>query len=62
MKGNTELVAPEAAFKLGMLYEREENWSEAYSNYQFIQDKFYERYNQMGVSKYLERAKIKAGK
>ncbi|MBR0078002.1 MAG: tetratricopeptide repeat protein [Bacteroidales bacterium] len=62
MKGNTELVAPEAAFKLGMLYEREENWSEAYNNYQFIQDKFYERYNQMGVSKYLERAKIKAGK
>lgn len=62
IKGNTELVAPRAAFKLGMLYEREENWSEAYNNYQFIQDKFYERYTQMGVAKNLERAKIKAGK
>ena len=62
IKGNTELVAPVAAFKLGMLFEREENWNEAYDNYKFIEDKFYERYNQMGVAKYLERAKIKAGK
>ena len=62
IKGNTELVAPVAAFKLGMLCEREENWNEAYDNYQFIEENFYERYNQMGVAKYLERAKIKAGK
>lgn len=62
IKGNTELVAPVAAFKLGMLYEREESWNEAYDNYKFIEDEYYERYNQMGVSKYLERAKIKAGK
>lgn len=62
IKGNTELVAPTAAFKLGMLYEREENWSEAYNNYQLIEDKFYQRYTEMGVAKYLERAKIKAGK
>ena len=62
MKGNTELVAPVAAFKLGMLFEREENWNEAYDNYKLIEDKFYERYTQMGVAKYLERAKIKAGK
>ena len=62
MKGNTELVAPVAAFRLGMLFEREENWNEAYDNYKLIEDKFYERYTQMGVAKYLERAKIKAGK
>lgn len=62
IKGNTELVAPTAAFKLGMLYEREENWAEAYDNYKFIEDKFYQRYTEMGVAKYLERAKIKAGK
>ena len=62
IKGNTELVAPTAAFKLGMLYEREENWSEAYDSYQLIEDKFYQRYTEMGVAKYLERAKIKAGK
>ena len=62
IKGNTELVAPVAAFKLGMLYEREENWNEAYDNYKFIEEKFYNRYTQMGVAKYLERAKIKAGK
>ena len=62
IKGNTELVAPVAAFKLGMLFEREENWNEAYDNYKFIEEEFYERYTQMGVAKYLERAKIKAGK
>ena len=62
IEGNTELVAPTASFKLGMLYEREENWAEAYDNYKFIEDKFYQRYAEMGVSKYLERAKIKAGK
>lgn len=62
IKGNTELVAPVAAFKLGMLFEREEDWNEAYDNYKFIEDKFYNRYTQMGVAKYLERAKIKAGK
>ena len=62
IKGNTELVAPVAAFKLGMLFEREEDWNEAYNYYQLIEDKYYERYSQMGVAKYLERAKIKAGK
>lgn len=62
IKGNTELVAPVAAFKLGMLFEREENWDEAYNYYQLIEDEYYERYSQMGVAKYLERAKIKAGK
>ena len=62
IKGNTELVAPVAAFKLGMLFEREENWNEAYNNYKLIEDKYYKRYSLMGVSKYLERAKIKAGK
>lgn len=62
IKGNTDLVAPVASFKLGMLFEREGNWEEAYNNYQFVEDNYYERFTEMGVSKYLERAKIKAGK
>ena len=62
IKGKTDLVAPVAAFKLGMLFEREENWNEAFNNYQLIEDQYYERYNQMGVAKYHERARIKANK
>ncbi len=62
IKGHTDLVAPVASFKLGMLFEREGNWEEAYNNYQYVEDNYYERFTEMGVSKYLERAKIKAGK
>ncbi|MBO4645053.1 MAG: tetratricopeptide repeat protein [Bacteroidales bacterium] len=60
--GETGLVAPVALWKLGMLCEREGNWAEAYEYYQKVKDDYFERYQMMGVDKYLERAKIKAGK
>lgn len=60
--GETGLVAPIALWKLGMLYERENNWAEAYNAYAQIKDNYYQRYQQMGVDKYYERAKAKAGK
>ena len=62
IKGGTTLVAPAALFKLGKIFEREENWEEAFHAYQEIEDNYYERFNEMGVAKYLEQAKIKANK
>lgn len=61
-KGETDFVAPIALWKLGMLCERGGDWAGAYENYQTVQDKYYERYSQMGIAKYYERAKLKAGK
>ena len=61
-KGETDFVAPIALWKLGMLCEREGDWNGAFENYAEIQNEYPERYNQMGVAKYYERAKIKAGK
>lgn len=61
-KGKTDFVAPIALWKLGMLCERNGDWAGAFENYQTVQDKYYERYSQMGIAKYYERAKIKAGK
>lgn len=60
--GETGLVAPIALWKLGMLYERENKWVDAYNAYAQVKDKYYDRYTQMGVDKYYERAKAKAGK
>lgn len=60
--GETGLVAPIALWKLGMLYEREGNWNEAFNAYAQVKDNYNERYMQMGVDKYYERAKVKAGK
>jgi tetratricopeptide (TPR) repeat protein len=50
--------APGSLFKLGQLYEREENWKKAAAAYQTIQDKFYDEYQKMNIDKYLERAHI----
>ena len=61
-KGETSFVAPIALWKLGMLYEREGDWDSAYDNYEKIKEEYPERYAGMGVAKYYERAKIKAGK
>lgn len=52
--------APIALFKLGQLYEREENWKEAYNTYLKIESDFYDQYENMSVDKCLERAKILA--
>jgi len=55
-------LAPVSLFKLGQLYEREEEWGDASKAYQSIQDKFYTEYLKMGVDKYLERALINKDK
>lgn len=60
--GKTDFVAPIALWKLGMLCEREGDWDGAFKNYEEIMNSYPERYSQMGVAKYYERAKIKAGK
>ena len=53
---------PVNLFKLGQLYEREEDWKNAANTYQSIQDKFYAEYQKMGVDKYLERARTNLNK
>ena len=62
VKGKTDFVAPIALWKLGMICERDGDWAGAFENYEKIQNDYPERYQQMGVAKYYERAKIKAGK
>jgi len=54
--------APVNLFKLGQLYEREEDWKNAVASYQTIQDKFYAEFQKMGVEKYLEKALINKNK
>jgi tetratricopeptide (TPR) repeat protein len=54
--------APVNLFKLGQLYEREENWGKAASTYQSIKDKFYAEYQKMNIDKFLERALINQNK
>jgi len=48
--------APVNLFKLGQLYEREENWKKAASAYQAIKDRFYTEYQKMNIDRFLERA------
>ena len=55
-------LAPVNLFKLGQLYEREENWKNAVLAYQTIKDKFYAEYQKMNTDKYLERALINQNK
>ena len=54
--------APVYLFKLGQLYEREDNWGKAVAAYQTIKDKFYTEYQKMSVDKFLERALINQNK
>lgn len=61
-EGDNDFVAPIALWKLGMLCERNNDFAGAYNFYKQIQDKHYERYADMSVDKYLERAKAKANK
>jgi tetratricopeptide (TPR) repeat protein len=49
-------------FKLGQLYEREEDWKKAFDTYQSIQDNFYAEYQKMGVDKFLEKARLNQDK
>ena len=55
-------TAPAYLFKLGQLYEREDNWTKAAETYQTIKDKFYTEFQKTGVEKYLERAIINKDK
>jgi len=50
--------APVNLFKLGQLYEREEDWKKAALAYQAIKDRFYAEYQKMNIDKFLERALI----
>ncbi|MDR3046425.1 MAG: tetratricopeptide repeat protein [Bacteroidales bacterium] len=51
---------PIALFKLGQQYERDNNWKKAIAAYEQIENNFNTQYMNMGVDKFLERAKIKA--
>ncbi len=61
-KGEDPLYTPNAYFKLGQLYEREEKWDKALDSYKAIEDKFYTQYNSMNIAQYVERARAKASK
>lgn len=55
-------MAPVNLFKLGQLYERNEDWKKAAAAYQSIKDKFYAEYQKMNIDKFLERALINQNK
>jgi len=55
-------LAPINLFKLGQLYEREEDWKKAAAAYQTIKDKFFNEYQKMSIDKFLERALINQNK
>jgi tetratricopeptide (TPR) repeat protein len=52
-------TAPAYLFKLGQLYEREENWAKAAEAYLTIKEDLYAEFQKTGVEKYLERALLK---
>ncbi|MDR2971289.1 MAG: tetratricopeptide repeat protein [Bacteroidales bacterium] len=55
-------LGPVNLFKLGQLYERENEWEKAASAYQSIKDKFYSEYQKMNIDKFLERALVNKNK
>lgn len=59
-KGDDLYYTPVALFKLGQMYEKAGNWKKAYSSYSKIEENYNEQYVNMGVEKYLEKAKIEA--
>ena len=61
INGNEPFYTPPALFKLGQMYEKAENWKEAYNAYTKIEKDFNKEYQSMGVDRFLERAKIKSG-
>ena len=62
IKGNDPYNTPMALFKLGQMYERQDNWGKAYDAYQQIEDNFYGEYTKMNIAQYKERAKSKSSK
>jgi tetratricopeptide (TPR) repeat protein len=61
-KGNHEFYTPIALFKLGQMYERENNWGKAYQAYNQVKTDYFNQYQSIGIDRFLENAKIKAGK
>ena len=61
-KGKDPFFTPIALFKLGQMYERQENWDKALAAYETIEQNFYTEYNKMSVAQYAERAKSKVSK
>ena len=61
-KSKDPLFTPTALFKLGQMYERQENWDEALKAYKEIENRFYAEYNKMSIAQYVERAQSKVSK
>lgn len=59
---NDPYFTPISLFKLGQMYERDEKWEKAIETYTRIEKDFYDEYNNMGVTRFIDRAKAKAGK
>jgi tetratricopeptide (TPR) repeat protein len=59
---NDPYFTPISLFKLGQMYERDEQWDKAIEMYTRIEKDFYTEYNNMGVSRFTDRAKAKISK
>lgn len=59
VKNDDPYFTPVNLFKLGMMYEREENWAEANAAYTRIENEYYDQYMSMGVAKFAENVKTK---
>ena len=57
IKGDDPYYTPIALFKLGQIYEKENNWKDALASYQKIEKTYYQQYQVMGVEKFAEKAK-----
>lgn len=49
-------------FKLGQMYERDQQWQKALDVYTIIENDFYDQYTKMGVTRFVDQAKAKIGK
>lgn len=61
-KGDHEYYTPIVLFKLGQMYEREGDWVKAYETYNKVKTNYFNQYQNIGIDRFLENAKIKAGK
>lgn len=59
VKNDDPYFTPINLFKLGMMYERSENWKEAAAAYQRIEAEYFDQYQGMGVEKFAENVKSK---
>ena len=59
---NDPYFTPISLFKLGQMYEREEQWEKAIESYTRIEKDYYTEYANMGVSRFVDRAKAKLNK